>query len=77
MKITPNLLIQEVFDDYLVPWAREVVHGGVVIRDGYLEIPDRPGIGATLDETAAAKHPYGPQNFLRLFERGWEMRGQR
>lgn len=28
------------------------------IVDGHLEIPDTPGLGCTLDESAAAEHPY-------------------
>ena len=44
------------------------------VRDGYLEPPDRPGIGVELNEEEAARHPYGRTNFLRLFEDGWEVR---
>ncbi len=74
----PNVLIQECFDDFLVPWAREVVQGSVTIRDGYLVVPDRPGLGATINEDLAARYPYHERNFLRLFEPGWERRtGQR
>lgn len=70
----PNFLIQECFDDFLVPWARELFSGVPRVVDGYLEVPDRPGIGVELDEEAAAAHPYGENNFLRLFEGGWETR---
>jgi hypothetical protein len=41
---------------------------------GYLDVPDRPGIGVELNEAVAAAHPYGEVNFLRLFEEGWETR---
>ena len=70
----PNLLIQECFDDFLVPWSREIMTGTVRIVDGYLEIPDGPGFGVTLDEAEMAKYPYADRNFLRLFEAGWERR---
>jgi galactonate dehydratase len=70
----PNFLIQECFDDFLTPWARELFGGVPPVVDGYLEVPDRPGIGVELDEAACAAHPYGEDNFLRLFEEGWEMR---
>jgi galactonate dehydratase len=70
----PNLLIQECFDDFLVPWSREIMSGTVRIVDGYLEVPDGPGFGVTLDEAAAAAHPYADRNFLRLFDAGWERR---
>ena len=72
----PNLLIQECFDDFLVPWSREIMSGAVTIRDGYIDVPDGPGFGVTLDEEAAAKYPYGENNFLRLFQAGWERRSR-
>ncbi|HVC33484.1 MAG TPA: mandelate racemase/muconate lactonizing enzyme family protein [Chloroflexota bacterium] len=71
----PNLLIQECFDDFLVPWSREIMTGTVRIVDGYLEVPDGPGFGVTLNDTEMAKYPYADRNFLRLFEGGWERRG--
>jgi len=70
----PNVLIQECFDEFLVPWSREVLTGWVTVKDGYLEVPDAPGFGVELNEEAAAKHPYADRNFLRLFEAGWERR---
>jgi galactonate dehydratase len=72
----PNFLIQECFDDFLVPWAWDVLRGAPRVRDGYLTPSDAPGLGVELDETAAAKHPYGQNNFLRLFEESWERRNQ-
>jgi len=35
---------------------------GPVIKDGYAELPSRPGLGVTLDEKVAAAHPYKPSN---------------
>ena len=70
----PNFLIQECFDDFLVPWAHEIMHGVPRVQDGYLVPSDKPGIGVELDEAEMAKYPYGQDNFLRLFEDGWERR---
>ncbi|HTX01318.1 MAG TPA: enolase C-terminal domain-like protein [Acidimicrobiales bacterium] len=70
----PSLLIQEVFDDFAEPWAREVMSGGCTVRDGYIELPAGPGFGVEFDRDAMATHPYSPQNFLRLFRPGWEQR---
>jgi hypothetical protein len=70
-----NLLIQECFDDFLVPWSREIMSGTVRIVDGFIEVPDGPGFGVALDEAEMAKYPYAERNFLRLFEAGWERRG--
>lgn len=70
----PNFMIHECFDDFLVPWAREVFLGVPPVRDGYIEPSDAPGIGVELDEEEAARHPYGEDKFIRLFEPGWEDR---
>jgi galactonate dehydratase len=70
----PNFLIQECFDDFLAPWAHDILHGVPRVKDGYLEVSDAPGLGVELDEAEMAKHPYGQDNFLRLFEDGWEKR---
>lgn len=72
--VLPNLLIQECFDDFLVPWSREIMNGTVRIIDGYIELPDGPGFGVSLNETEMAKYPYAERNFLRLFQPGWERR---
>ncbi len=70
----PNFLIQENFDDFLEPWAHDVVRGTPRVRDGFIEPTDLPGLGIELDEQEMLKHPYGSDNFLRLFEDGWETR---
>ena len=72
----PNFLIQECFDDFLVPWAYDMITGVPRVKDGYLEPPDAPGIGVELNETEMAKHPFGRDYFLRLFEDGWERRSR-
>lgn len=70
----PNFLIQENFDDFLEPWTWEVLSGIPRVEKGYLKVPNSPGWGVELNEEEAKKHPYGPKNFLLLFEEGWEMR---
>lgn len=70
----PNFLIQECFDDFLVPWAHEIMSGVPRVKNGYLEVPDAPGIGVELHEEEMAKYPFGPNKYLRLFESGWERR---
>lgn len=69
-----NLLIQECFDDTNVEWADSVMEGRIPVRNGYLEVPDTPGLGIELREEELDKHPYGERNFLKLFEAGWERR---
>jgi L-alanine-DL-glutamate epimerase-like enolase superfamily enzyme len=42
-------------------WLKDLFYGGAVqIKQGYAELPDRPGLGVDLDEKVAAKHPYQP-----------------
>jgi galactonate dehydratase len=70
----PHFLVQECFDDFLAPWSRDVFHGVPRVVNGYLAPSDAPGLGVELDEAEAAKHPYGEDNIIRLFETGWENR---
>ncbi len=72
--VTPNIYIQECFDDYLEPWVTDVIKGFLRVEDGQLSMPQAPGLGVELDEEAARDHPYSPHNFLRLFQPGWERR---
>jgi galactonate dehydratase len=43
-----------------VPWRSEVVLGVLPDRDGYIEVPDEPGLGLKLNEHAIAEHPARP-----------------
>lgn len=56
-----NFGIQEWYDHTAardMAACREVFRGGVIVRDGYLDVPDQPGLGITVDEAAARKYPY-------------------
>ncbi len=70
----PNFLVQENFDDGAEPWTWDLLSGVPRVDRGYLAVPSAPGWGVEMDEREALKHPYGPTNFLRLFEEGWEAR---
>jgi len=69
-----NTLIQEYFDEFHDERLKKVFSGAPKVKDGYIEPTETPGHGVTLNEKEAEKYPYGPQNFLRLFEEGWERR---
>jgi L-alanine-DL-glutamate epimerase-like enolase superfamily enzyme len=71
---THNVLIQESFDDFHLPWARDIFQGLPQIEDGHITVSNRPGLGVEIDEALASAHPYADRNFLHLFERGWEDR---
>jgi galactonate dehydratase len=57
---TPGVVIQEVMRAD-VPWRDDVVSGTVPIVDGHIDAPPGPGWGVTVDEGAAAEHPYRPE----------------
>ena len=43
-----------------VPYRREICNESGTLRDGYMSIPDKPGLGVDIDETVIAKYPYQP-----------------
>jgi L-alanine-DL-glutamate epimerase-like enolase superfamily enzyme len=52
----PNLLALE-FHAVAVPWWGNLVKGTQsIIQDGYIQVPDKPGIGVELNEEEARKH---------------------
>lgn len=72
---TPNLLVQELFDDFNVSWEREIVTWHPTIAaDGTIDLPTGPGLGCDLVFKELEKHPYESSNFLPLFAPGWEKR---
>jgi galactonate dehydratase len=59
---TPSAAIQE-STLHRTPWIEELFEGtGPQIKAGYAELPARPGLGVTLNERIAARHPYTPTN---------------
>lgn len=63
---TPNFLIQEVMRAD-VPWREEVVQGFPEIHDGYIQAPRAPGIGISIDDLEAAKHPFEASSPVQWF----------
>ena len=56
--VAPNFLIQEMLAPWDVPWRNEVVRGGPEVVDGYLSIPQAPGLGVELDLEKIREHPF-------------------
>jgi galactonate dehydratase len=58
--VIPNFLIQECNVDLESSLARDVLNYLPQIEDGYLRLPDRPGLGIELNEDATKDYPGKP-----------------
>lgn len=55
----PNFEILEImYSD--VPWRKDIVNETLEYKDGYISIPNKPGLGIEIDEEECIKHPYSP-----------------
>ncbi len=55
----PNFSILEiVYSD--VEWRKDVTNESLEYKDGFITIPDKPGLGIELNEEECLKHPYKP-----------------
>ncbi|MBR2467330.1 MAG: galactonate dehydratase [Clostridia bacterium] len=55
----PNFCILEImYSD--VEWRGDVTTESLEYADGYIKIPDRPGLGIEINEEECLKHPYKP-----------------
>lgn len=68
----PNFLITEYFVN-LEEFGRDIARTPFEARDGYIKVPDTPGIGIDLDEERLAAYPYKPfpaRSPLQYWEEG-------
>ena len=72
----PNFFIHEIFDEFNEPWEKFIVTNPVEVVDGYIKVPEAPGLGTDLNLEEIAKHPYQQENSLPLFKQGWERRSR-
>ena len=70
---TPNFKIQEHFNDFAVAWVKGAVDHSPEVVDGYFSLPERPGLGLTLNEDFIQAHPRERVHF-DLFSEGWQKR---
>ncbi len=57
--VCPNFCILEImYSD--VTWRKDVTNESLTFKDGYLDIPDKPGLGIEINEEACLAHPYRP-----------------
>ena len=53
----PNFSILEImYSD--VEWRKDVTNENLEYKDGYITIPDKPGLGIEINEEECLKHPY-------------------
>ena len=64
----PNFLITEYFLN-LENFGKEIAVNPFEVNDGYIELPETPGLGIEIDESSLAKYPYQefPPRDIRQF----------
>lgn len=70
---TTNFKIQEYFNDFAEAFVKDAASGLPEVIDGYFALPDRPGLGLTLNEDVIAAHPQRALHF-NLFAEDWHKR---
>jgi len=62
----PNNLIAVEFHSVAVPWWEDLVKGlsKPIIKNGYIDVPETPGLGIELDEKTVRKHLAEGENYF-------------
>lgn len=68
---TPEVVMQENFGDFDIPWRLDFVHGVNPCRRGEYVLPTKPGLGIELNEAAIAAHPPQRNPFPSLWNDRW------
>jgi galactonate dehydratase len=68
---TPNVMIQENFADYDVPWRHDYVHGWNPCQSGEFTLPTGAGLGIELNVEVCQAHPYQRSPFPSLWDNRW------
>ncbi len=71
-----NLKIQEMFDEFAYPdWVNNIVDKKPEVNNGYVKLPDKPGIGINLKDKINDYIADENNADFNLFSEGWEKRG--
>ena|SRR5208282_2596533 len=71
---TPNIKVQECFDDFSESWVVEAVPGTPRPQDGNFHLPEGPGPGISLNEDIIIKERPFKEGFFNMFEVDSHMR---
>jgi galactonate dehydratase len=53
---TPNFyMLETMVND--IPWRKEISDEEIYLEDGYMQIPDKPGLGINLNEEGIGRYP--------------------
>lgn len=56
---TPNFyMLETMVND--IPWRKEISDEEIYLEDGYMQIPDKPGLGINLNEEGIGRYPEQP-----------------
>jgi len=67
----PNFLIQESFWDAFPEWKRRLVKNQGRVESGYVEVPQKPGIGVEVDESVFEEQKASGQEYFNPDEPVW------
>lgn len=68
---TPQVMVQENFGDFDVPWRGDFVHGWNPVRGGEYLLPEKPGLGIELNVEECLRRPAQRNPFPSLWDGAW------
>lgn len=68
---SPNLMIQESFAEFDIPWRNALVKDWNPLVQGTFRLSDEPGLGLNIDEDVIRQHPYKKNAFPSLWSDEW------
>lgn len=71
----PNFLIQESFYDVFPDWKKSLVYDQTKIKDGFAEVPTKPGLGVEVNEKVLDEYAFTGQEHFSETEPAWVVRG--
>jgi galactonate dehydratase len=70
----PNFLILETFEDFDVPWRKDLAIGGPSLQAGFYTVPSAAGWGYEINEDVAREHPGRSDARMNMWAESWEAR---